>query len=71
MNRAKKWLLLFRGKERLFWGFCPCCNSDAPVEDNCQICLGGIREFGIPWPPDKEMKKLWWKRYKLSLGYHG
>lgn len=56
-----KTLLIARGRFRLFWGFCPKCNSDAPEKDNCNVCdnfYGCAR---------KEHKMKWWSRYKALL----
>lgn len=45
-----------RGKFRMFWGFCPNCNSDAPELYDCPIC-----EY------NKVHKTWWWARYKNSI----
>jgi hypothetical protein len=56
-----KTLLILRGRFRLFFGFCPQCNSDAPEKDNCKICdnfYGCAR---------KEQKTKWWAKYTGAL----
>lgn len=59
----KKLFLILMGRYRLFFGFCPKCNSDAPELDTCKICSaymwGGFGPF-----PDKILRKKWWNRYK-------
>jgi|DEB19_MinimDraft_2_1074335.scaffolds.fasta_scaffold200348_1 rRNA maturation endonuclease Nob1 len=49
-------------KYRLFFGFCPKCNSDAPNVDGCNIC-GGDRTY----PPSKHKKQTWFNDYKREL----
>ncbi len=46
------------GKWRLWWGFCPACNSDAPELDTCKICKSS-RDF----PPSELLKRNWWLRF--------
>ena len=46
----KKILLKIRGAWRLLFGFCPMCNSDAPLLYDCYVC-----KFG------KRQKNLWWE----------
>lgn len=45
-------------KYRLFFGFCPKCNGDAPAIDGCGIC-NGERSY----PPSKHKKMMWYKNY--------
>lgn len=63
-----------RGAYRLWWGFCPKCNSDAPHKYDCDVCREGLK-FRRPesqsddgyflkgWPPSSERKLLWWRRF--------
>jgi hypothetical protein len=54
---------MLRGRVRLFWGFCPKCNSDAPEKQNCNICddfYGYARD-------NKILKHKWWSRYENRL----
>lgn len=51
-------LLIIKGRLRLFFGFCPQCNSDAPEKDNCKICHNF---YGCA---TKEQKTIWWNLYK-------
>lgn len=39
------WLVFRRGMWRIWWGFCPECNSDAPELYSCRFCesYGGWR----------------------------
>lgn len=51
------------GRVRLFFGFCPECNSSAPELDTCPVC-DGYRSYSAQiWPPTKEVKDIWWKRF--------
>ena len=56
-----KKILILRGRLRLFFGFCPQCNSDAPEKDNCKICdnFSGYAR--------KEQRIKWWPNYISSL----
>jgi len=54
MTFTKYWLSYWLGKWRLWWGFCPNCNNDAPECDTCHVCRG-TRAF----PPQPETKLLW------------
>ncbi len=64
MNKAFK---LIRGWSRLFvWGYCPECNGDSPRYFDCEVC----DKFHLKnryKRPDKNMKKDFWKRYKLNI----
>jgi hypothetical protein len=58
-----KWIKGLCGKWRLMLGFCPYCNSDAPVLYDCPVC-----EFYTgSYPPAKNIKQTWWERYKETL----
>jgi hypothetical protein len=48
---------------RLFWDLCPECNSDAPELYDCPVCNYYSSADGNPWPPTKETKNVWWKRF--------
>jgi hypothetical protein len=56
MKRTLTLLIKLRGKFRLFFGFCPQCNSDTPKLYDCKICCWG-----------KQPKELWWFNFKRSL----
>ena len=61
-------LLCFcRGKNRLFFGFCPMCNSDAPEIYDCPTCNYYSSASGDKYPPTKETKAAWWKTYKGAI----
>lgn len=49
---------MFRCRLRIFWGFCPQCNSDAPEKDNCKVCDSF---YGYA---EKEQKTKWLSNYK-------
>lgn len=60
MNR----LTLLQGRWRLYWGFCPACNSDAPAINTCPVCKA--RERVHPsgaYPPSDAEKAEWWQRF--------
>lgn len=54
---------------RLFFGFCPNCNSDAPKKYTCKICNNGevkrrkelserFDNYDLIYMPDEEKKKV-------------
>lgn len=50
---------------RLWWGFCPRCNSDAPAVDTCDVCHFVMdplpqRNRRQQYPPSIATKALWW-----------
>lgn len=53
------------GRWRMFWGFCPQCNSDAPELDTCTVCGCGLIQDG--YPPSKFTKRMWWKNFCFAL----
>ena len=53
---------ILTAKWRLFFGFCPKCNSDAPAIDSCNVC-NGERSY----PPSKHKKQTWFNTYKQEL----
>ena len=57
---AMKILSVIRAKYRLFFGFCPKCNSDAPEIDNCNVCLGARS-----YPPSRQRKDELLKRFLM------
>jgi hypothetical protein len=61
MNKLK----LIRGKMRIFWGFCPKCNSDAPELYDCNVCSNYNNSY--PFPPSKVTKGIWLHNYKIDL----
>lgn len=50
-----------KAKYRLFFGFCPKCNSDAPHVDNCDVCLGDRC-----YPPSRQRKDELLKRFLMA-----
>jgi hypothetical protein len=56
----KKIFKIIIGRLRLFWGFCPECNSDAPKLYDCRVC----KYYGGSYPPDQFTKNDWWYRFK-------
>lgn len=61
LNIKIKWKL-FIGWTRIIWGFCPYCNSDAPVLYDCPIC-----EYDTSSPFNKAKRIYYWSRFKLYL----
>ena len=56
----------FIGRWRLWWGFCPRCNSDAPAVDWCYVCRSYIADDYViqegrrqQYPPSRATKALW------------
>lgn len=50
---------------RLWWGLCPCCNSDAPEMDRCDVC----NAFRLStFPPSTDRKAVWWRRFLEGKG---
>lgn len=49
---------ILTAKWRLFFGFCPKCNSDAPKIDNCNVCFGARECL-----PSKQRKDELLKRF--------
>ena len=58
INFIRRNVLMFRCRLRIFWGFCPQCNSDAPEKDNCKVCDSF---YGYA---EKEQKTKWLSNYK-------
>lgn len=42
---------------RVLWGFCPRCNSDAPMIDHCDVC--GRYRYPSPHPPPWSLRMKW------------
>lgn len=59
------------GKTRLFIGFCPECNSDAPKYHDCVVCEGYDSGRSAPFPPTQETKDKWWRRFTMARCQHG
>lgn len=45
---------------RVKWGFCPACNSDAPLIDNCPVCLN----YRGKYPPIKKVTDFWMSNFR-------
>jgi hypothetical protein len=56
------WFTKLNGRIRLFFGFCPACNSDAPKLYDCKVC--GWYRTSDKGMPTKATKKEWWDRFK-------
>ena len=56
MNISK----IIKARYRLFFGFCPKCNSSAPEIDSCNVCFGS-RDY----PPTQKQKDEMFKRFLL------
>lgn len=66
LNKVVKTLKLARGRVRLFFGFCPACNSDAPEMYDCHVCEWPLQPFaGIG--QSATIKKTWWENFKRQL----
>ena len=50
-----RWLRKARGRYRMWWGWCPACNSDAPALDHCRVCGGYLSGWD---------KSEWWARFE-------
>lgn len=51
------------GAYKLWMGFCPACNSDAPAIDTCRVC-----EYRRELLDDSEIKQTVWQRF-AARGY--
>jgi hypothetical protein len=60
MTRTKYILKRVVGSWRLFWGFCPECNSVDERRHTCTVCNGHRGS-------DNEMLKTWKQKYKAKL----
>ena len=60
-------LSFFKGKMRLFLGFCPMCNSDGPDLYDCPTCNYYSAASGNKFPPTKETTAAWWRNYKEAI----
>jgi len=61
------WLRMIPAKWRVFCGFCPSCNSDAPAIDDCQCCES--YGCGQPFPPSAEIKHKWLEFHKQAIHF--
>ena len=60
-KKKLSWWKKLRGRFRMFWGFCPECNSDAPKMYDCKVCNWYTSsQNGMPIKP---LKKMWWERF--------
>ncbi|HVF81421.1 MAG TPA: hypothetical protein VM884_05790 [Flavisolibacter sp.] len=48
------------GKWRLYWNYCPECNSCAPKLHHCEVCNADTKSH-YNW--SKEVEQTWWRRY--------
>lgn len=48
------------GKWRLYWNYCPECNSCAPKMQGCAVCNADTKSYFV-W--NKEVEQTWWRRY--------
>ena len=64
MKYLRYWWDLWVGWQRVYWGFCPSCNSSAPELDTCDTCYGYHSAKGHPYPPPKSLKEAWWESFK-------
>ena len=63
-----RFLRKIRGSKRLAFGFCPACNSDAPAEQDCEVCRVGLMfegdgRYSRTFPPSAMTKAEWWARF--------
>lgn len=71
--QGRPWIRKVVGAYRLWWGWCPACNSSAPAIYDCHVCRVGLKfrredtisddGYFVPWPPSPERKALWWRRF--------
>ena len=68
----KNWLRYWQGRIRLWWGFCPKCNSDAPELYSCEICDGYCSSSSpfYEWPIHPLTKRRWKNRWGLTHQFH-
>jgi len=64
VEHLKSWLwvqfLFIRGRWRIWWGFCPACNSDAPQLYDCTVC----HYYSGGYPPSRMRRAIWWVRFR-------
>lgn len=58
------WLRKQVGAWRMWWGWCPACNSDAPEVDECEVCRMGWKFRNEP----RATMDVIWQRF-LASGY--
>jgi hypothetical protein len=52
------------GRWRLWRGYCPACNLDAPAIDTCPVCHGfDSAAPTTPWPPGHMQLELWRRKW--------
>ena len=66
-DKTRLFLLKARGSYRMFRGYCPKCNSDAPEVDECIVCNNTDADI---FPPTKETVAHWGMRYLDYLEKH-
>lgn len=68
MRRA---YLRMRGAWRLWWRYCPVCNS-SPPRPSCPVCRGsydyGAHASGNGGPLSDIQREIWRSRFRASLG---
>ena len=55
----KAFTCLMVARYRIFWGFCPLCNSDAPEIDKCILC-----DNNREWPRTQRTLDSWQEQYE-------
>lgn len=63
MWRVSITLKMLRARWRVWWGFCPACNSDAPALYECPVC----RYYSGHYPPTRFRRRRWLRRYESRL----
>jgi hypothetical protein len=65
MERFLIQLKMITPRFRVFLGFCPLCNSDAPELDCCPLCDGYHRINGDEYPPPTSLRRDWLKQIRV------
>lgn len=59
---------LIIGKWRLYWNYCPECNSNAPKLHHCDVCNADTKSL-FNW--SKEVEARWWNKFiEKHNGHH-
>lgn len=67
-ERIVMWLKMLLPRFRVWLGFCPMCNSDAPELDSCPLCEGYHHASGDVFPPPPNIKKQWLDEIRTIIG---